>query len=139
MESRDWSSDVCSSDLITTKPLPARIADKNFPSPPASKSSTLKKASPTNPSAASPAVMHAKATPVAATAVALVRCLTLCVLSAEPTVRFLSSPAMTVPFTAATVSEDNCRIKCVSNETHFYFAQKGKCSLLFFANRVADA
>ena len=86
-----------------TRPLSARIADANSFSPPASRSSTLRRASPTSPRDAAIAVTLARHSVVRALLL-LARDSRLFALSAVRPARFPSSPATTVPSTATTAS-----------------------------------
>jgi len=87
-----------------TRPWSARIADKNSLLLPVSRNFMLKKALPTNPSAARHAEMHARLLPVKTVELAV--CMTLYALSAARSVRFLLSPTMTVRYIAATASRN---------------------------------
>ena len=97
-----------------TRPLSARIADANSFSPPASRSSTPRRASPTSPRDAVIA-----ATPVRLSAVRLLpaRCLTLPALTAVRSARFLSSLTTIVPFTAASASRTETTDFCCIERT----------------------
>lgn len=87
-----------------TKPSHAKTVAPNSPLLLLSKSSLPKKDSPTNPSAASPAAMLAKAIPEVALTAEADKCLTLFVPDAVKIAKYLLNPEMIVRFIAVIVS-----------------------------------